>query len=62
MITFHGALSEEFIDEENVLIEDLELDEESDDQQQRKSDIEIEGIGSQTNIRILVSERGIRCE
>ena len=42
------SLSQEFsldlIDEEKVLIEDLELDEESDDKQQRKSDIKIEGL------------------
>ena len=58
-ITFHDALNEEFSfalsDEEDVSIEDLELDEESDDGQHRKSDINIEGLGSQKNLRILAN-------
>ena len=58
-ITFHDALNEEFSldlsDEEDVSIEDLELDEESDDAQHRKSDINIDGLGSQKNLRILAN-------
>ena len=56
-ITFHDALNDEFSlsDEEDVSIEDLELDEESDDAQHRKSDINIEGLGSQKNLRILAN-------
>ena len=58
-ITFHDALNDEFSldlsDEEDVSIEDLELDEESDDAQHRKSDINIEGSGSQKNLRILAN-------
>ena len=49
-ITFHDALNVEFSfdlsDEEDVSIEDLELDEGSDDAQHRNSDINIEGLGS----------------
>ena len=58
-ITFHDALNEEFSfvlsDEEDVSIEDLELDEESDDGQHRKSDINIEGSKSRKTLRILAN-------
>ena len=58
-IIFHDALNEEFIldpsDEEDVSIEDLELDEESDDAQHRKSNMNSEGLGSQKNLRILAN-------
>ena len=56
---FHDALNEEFShdlsDEEDVSIEDLELDEESDNTEHRKSDINIEVSGSQKNLRILAN-------
>ena len=45
-VTFHDALNNDlsvgFSDEEDVLIEDLELDEETDDRQPRRSDINID--------------------
>eukprot|EP00092_Neocalanus_flemingeri_P011053 GFUD01011901.1.p1 GENE.GFUD01011901.1~~GFUD01011901.1.p1 ORF type:complete len:835 (-),score=288.99 GFUD01011901.1:58-2562(-) len=47
-VTFHDALNNDLSialsDEEDVLIEDLELDEETDDRQPRRSDIDIENF------------------
>ena len=48
-VTFHDALNNDLSvalsDEEDVMIEDLELDEETDDRQHRRSDINFEQFG-----------------
>ena len=48
-VTFHDALNNDLSvalsDEEDVRIEDLELDEETDDRQHRRSDINFEQFG-----------------
>ena len=47
-VTFHDALNNDLSvalsDDEDVLIEDLELDEETDDRQHRRSDINVENF------------------
>ena len=49
-VTFHDALNNDLSvalsDEEDVMIEDLELDEETDDRQHRRSDINFEQFSS----------------